>query len=346
VLWAVQDPQVSFLEQMSASMLPKSFIRSEVVRWGAFLRWPKGAPLGAVMFVSWIAAWYRSSTADKIIATIMFVFAFLMPFTTVQATSRYLATIVPFFSALIIRLIWRVITGSSVILQNWHKLRVSAVAGAVFVYVSMCLGGVALMFYYLHGSDLSKVVDRVASVVESDSRVYGNPMLWFGNDKYQYGPWLYISQNEPIALGEAVDWASKHRFDYAVRNVWITSAPQGIERPPRSMPDFQTGKLCDYICRRFGTKVDEFYDPYYGPIEIYRLDWDRPFPYRGQPKWKGSFHHKNLNVDVVELSKINPTVENVAALAWEKHVGKFGEALVHCVAVCETDKTYSSYCKA
>jgi hypothetical protein len=28
------------------------------------------------------------------------------------------------------------------------------------------------------------------------------------------------------------------------------------------------------VCRKFGTKVDEFYDPYYGPIEIYKLHWD------------------------------------------------------------------------
>jgi 6-pyruvoyl-tetrahydropterin synthase len=53
--------------------------------------------------------------------------------------------------------------------------------------------------------------------------------------------------------------------------------------------------------------------------------------------------HKNLNVDVVELSKINPTVENIAALAWNKLVGKFGEAVLHCVTVWETDKTYCSY---
>jgi hypothetical protein len=207
-----------------------------------------------------------------------------MPFTTVSATARYVVAIVPFFSALIVRLIWRIITGAGVILQNWHKLRVAAGAGAAFIYVSTCLGGVALMFYYLHGSDVSKVVNRVASVVESGSRVYGDPMFWFGNDKYQYGPWLYISENEPISLGEAVDWASKHRFDYAVRIAWKTTTPQGIERPPRSMPDFRTGKLCDYVCRRFGTKVDEFYDPYYGPIEIYRLDWDRPLLYRRQFK--------------------------------------------------------------
>ncbi|MHC4624774.1 MAG: 6-pyruvoyl trahydropterin synthase family protein [Planctomycetota bacterium] len=53
--------------------------------------------------------------------------------------------------------------------------------------------------------------------------------------------------------------------------------------------------------------------------------------------------HKNLNVDVAELGKTNPTVENIAALAWEKLVGKFGEAVLHCITVWETDKTYCSY---
>ncbi len=53
--------------------------------------------------------------------------------------------------------------------------------------------------------------------------------------------------------------------------------------------------------------------------------------------------HKNLNVDVAEFSKTNPTVENIAVFAWNKLVGKFGEAVLHCVTAWETDKTYCSY---
>jgi hypothetical protein len=49
---------------------------------------------------------------------------------------------------------------------------------------------------------------------------------------------------------------------------------------------------------------------------------------------------------VVDLGKINLAVENIAALAWEKHVSKFGEAFLRCVTVWETDKTYCSYCGA
>jgi len=53
--------------------------------------------------------------------------------------------------------------------------------------------------------------------------------------------------------------------------------------------------------------------------------------------------HKNLNADVSQFGKVNPTVENIATFAWNKLVGKFGEALLHCVTVWETDKTYCSY---
>lgn len=53
--------------------------------------------------------------------------------------------------------------------------------------------------------------------------------------------------------------------------------------------------------------------------------------------------HKNLNVDVAEFGRTNPTVENVAAFAWDKLTGKFGEAVLHCVTVWETDKTCCSY---
>jgi len=53
--------------------------------------------------------------------------------------------------------------------------------------------------------------------------------------------------------------------------------------------------------------------------------------------------HKNLNVDVPEFHQTNPTVENIAVFAWNKMVGKFDNATLHCVTVWETDKTYSSY---
>jgi 6-pyruvoyltetrahydropterin/6-carboxytetrahydropterin synthase len=53
--------------------------------------------------------------------------------------------------------------------------------------------------------------------------------------------------------------------------------------------------------------------------------------------------HKNLNEDVPEFRNTNPTVENIAVFAWNKLVGRFGNAALHCVTVWETDKTYSSY---
>jgi len=54
--------------------------------------------------------------------------------------------------------------------------------------------------------------------------------------------------------------------------------------------------------------------------------------------------HKNLNVDVARFGTTNPTVENIAAFAWDKLVGKFGEASLHCVTIWETERTYCSYC--
>jgi 6-pyruvoyltetrahydropterin/6-carboxytetrahydropterin synthase len=53
--------------------------------------------------------------------------------------------------------------------------------------------------------------------------------------------------------------------------------------------------------------------------------------------------HKNLNEDLPEFRRKQPTVENIAVVAWDKLVGKFGSAKLHCVTVWETEKTYSSY---
>ena len=53
--------------------------------------------------------------------------------------------------------------------------------------------------------------------------------------------------------------------------------------------------------------------------------------------------HKNLNADVDQFGKTNPTVENIAGFAWDQLVGKFGQTRLHRVTIWETEKTYCSY---
>ena len=53
--------------------------------------------------------------------------------------------------------------------------------------------------------------------------------------------------------------------------------------------------------------------------------------------------HKNLNADVAELAGINPTVENIAVLAWDKLAGKFREVSLHSIIIWENDRTCCTY---
>lgn len=53
--------------------------------------------------------------------------------------------------------------------------------------------------------------------------------------------------------------------------------------------------------------------------------------------------HKNLNIDVTEFQSMNPTVENLALLAWEKLEGKFKNAKLCGITVWENDRTYCTY---
>ena len=263
------------MEQMQIGNLHRFLLYGEIIRWKSFLQWPKGVPLVAVMLISWIVAWYRSSAAEKTIATIIALFVLILPFATVNWTRRYLVVVTPFFSAAMVRLFWRIIIDKSVIWKDWYKFRFAISVGAAVIYLLTCITFIGLMFYCLRGADFTRVINRVASVVGPDSRVYGDPLLWVGHDQYQYGP--YLITYEDILLKDAIKMIRKHNFDYAVRGAWLLSPPTGFAQPPLSMPDFRDDCLDDWVCRIFGTKIDEFYDPYYGPIEIYRLDWDKPF---------------------------------------------------------------------
>ena len=54
--------------------------------------------------------------------------------------------------------------------------------------------------------------------------------------------------------------------------------------------------------------------------------------------------HKNLNVDVPQFGEKNPTVENIAAFAWERLADKLFEGEITSVTVWENDRTYCTYC--
>jgi len=53
--------------------------------------------------------------------------------------------------------------------------------------------------------------------------------------------------------------------------------------------------------------------------------------------------HKNLNADVEHFSRINPTIENIAAFAWDRLTDKFTDSALHRITIWETDKTYCTY---
>jgi 6-pyruvoyltetrahydropterin/6-carboxytetrahydropterin synthase len=53
--------------------------------------------------------------------------------------------------------------------------------------------------------------------------------------------------------------------------------------------------------------------------------------------------HKNLNVDVPHFSKVIPTVENLSVFAWDSLKGQFEKAVLHCITIQETEKTFCSY---
>ncbi len=55
------------------------------------------------------------------------------------------------------------------------------------------------------------------------------------------------------------------------------------------------------------------------------------------------FDHKHLNEDCVEFAEVNPSVENITRVIFEKLEGAFGRAELARVRVYETPKTYAEF---
>ncbi len=268
VLWAIQDPGVSFFEQLQNDIgRQMSLLTGEIIRWENFLQWPKGAPLLVILVASWLFAWYRSTSVDKTLATIIILFSLVLPFASINVAGRYLVALTPFFCALMVRLVSRIIAG-----QGRYKFRFVVSASIVVVYLSISIAAISLLFYRLHGADFDRVLDRIASVVGKEGHVYGEKLLWMGHDRYRYGP--FPADYSVTPWRQTIEMVRKHRFDYAVRSAWSFRSSYGVALPPAVMPDFRPHYTIDQVCKQFGTKIDEFRDPYFGPFEIYNLNWD------------------------------------------------------------------------
>lgn len=55
------------------------------------------------------------------------------------------------------------------------------------------------------------------------------------------------------------------------------------------------------------------------------------------------FDHKHLNLDCVEFQSLNPSVENIARVIWDRLHDAFHSCRLAGVRVWETPKTYAEY---
>lgn len=279
VAWAVRDPQVSLWQQMTGHR-PAGFgdagfsglLAGEARRWISFVQWPRGLGIAVVFLIAWIRAIKRGDRLVRSAAVAVVLFAAALPFTTVNTTSRYLVALVPLLAVLIVR--WVGAPTDSIVRRG---LRITA----LIVYVGTCAGGIQLLWSRLHDADANRVFDQVAAIIARDrggdraaardARVFGRMLLWFGGDRYRYGPFPidhhWVVQRDAVRL---------HGFDYAVRSAWDFNSSEGVRRPPASMPAFRNGDDIDPICRDFGRRIGEFHDEHFGPFEIYALDGLRP----------------------------------------------------------------------
>lgn len=273
--WAVGQPEVDFWAQMSGKASVglsglDARLAMELRRWKNFFQWPKGLPLAAVALVTWVTAWIRSSRHDKLLATVVGIFALLLPFFTVNSAGRYLAPMTPFLAVLLVRSVYRLSSRPDGRAVRLWKTRIGLAVATALVYATVNASAIGLMFYRLGGADVTRMLDRIAETTGPDARVYGDIMLWFAQDRFHYGPFPLDSKWDCT-----IDMVRPFEFDYVVRGAWSWAGSRGVSRPPQTMPPTRSGKAYDLVAEQYGTKVDDFYDPDFGMIEIYKINWNR-----------------------------------------------------------------------
>ena len=270
--WASGQPNVSFIKQIQLGYpsVRSSIIVKEIARWRSFFQPPFGVPIASVMVAGWSSAWRKSTAEDKFAATVIAVYSLILPFFSITATPTYLVAIIPFFSILVIRFIYRL--RDFACLNSSKTIYYVVKIAVVLMFTIPSLSAIMLMLYKQRGANFNAIVNEVAKVVGPNKKVHANPVFWIGHDKYIYGPYL-VTYNV-VKASEALQWAYSQSFEYAIRTSWDGSHPQqGIGKVPKNMPGFRPKLIGDTLCKMFGNKVHEFYNKDYGPIEIYNINW-------------------------------------------------------------------------
>jgi hypothetical protein len=277
IFYASRNSNVSFLEQIHIAPSYTSVMGREILRWRSFLQLPFGIPVALIMFAGWLTAWWKATAEDKFIATITAVYPLSLIFCGTNALPDYLVAIIPCISILVVRFIYRLHEVD--FFKGSRRIHYLVRLVVILIYITSSLPPTLFILYQQHNDDFNKVIDEIANVVGPKARVYGDPVFWVGHDRYIYGP--YPINGYVITIKEGLQWVYLQSFDYVIRTTWDNSRPsQGFKRIPNKMPNFRIELLGDNICKLFGTKVYEFYNEYYGPVEIYKLDWSNAWKYR------------------------------------------------------------------
>ncbi|MFA7485393.1 MAG: glycosyltransferase family 39 protein [Phycisphaerae bacterium] len=268
LFWGVQQPGVIFSEQMQIGLLRSSIISKELSRYKNFLIFPSLVPAGLIMFFVWTTAWFGSKQ-EKMFVSIITLFVLILPICSVNHYPHYCAATIPFWSMLIVKFC-RELLKEPFVLAGYNKIRTALVVLIVSMYLLPSLYIISNMFYSLHKADFDTVITRISERIPSGAKVYANPIFWYNQGKFDYGPYM-ISYKTGILLDDLDSWVKQSGFEYAIRPSWHLRPPFWAEKASQKALMFTKSSGFDLCCERYFVKIDEFSDPYYGLIEIYKF---------------------------------------------------------------------------
>ena len=267
---SVQIPGVDYFEQMRgcrAQAMPQMerYFSRALHAWSFFFQLPKGAPLAAVWAAAWLAACFGPTRGDRTLAATSGLLVLLFPYGK-GGDFRFATALTPLFAVLVARLVERLWESARGAGDQAARARRVAAALVAAVYLGTGVGGILLFFHHLRGADLEALLDRIGAVVGPTARLHGESLFWLGHARYAFVPRVYTEDDEYVA------WLRAQRPEYVIRTAWHFPSGHSITSPPAAMPADRASPI-DRVCRDHGLRVAAFRDPYFGPVEIYRMDW-------------------------------------------------------------------------
>jgi hypothetical protein len=272
--WAQQ--MVGEAREVGSTDLAGLFGR-EGQRWGNFLQFPLGLPIGLVYLGAFLHVAGSHTWQDRFLARALILEAVLVALAVPLPTGRYLTALVPFLGLAVARFVVAVTASAPVHPRKSGTAAVKRVAVALgLIYLGLNVVGIGSLIYSHWGAGYGQLMRSIEAQIGKDEIIAGPIVFWLGLYTHKY-----VVTNVPpdFTLDTVPDfgWLRKRleteRPDVLLQTTTYLQGTEGLGPRPQEFSIAPNHSALQEFIDRCGELRQDLTSRDFGPVRVWSLNW-------------------------------------------------------------------------